>query len=203
VWPTARPAITVEPGERLSFSVRIKPVSVDAGELKLASSQPAKATSNLRRETDGSYWLDVLVGPVTEPGTHVVPFVLEAGAGGQSLKIELMISVPAENVVFTPKSLDLGRVSLASLKSGMQKSGRLGVRKLVGSFRIKSLTSTLAFLKLDQQVMVEGSNYLIKVTFNLSNLPKAGDYSGVLRIETDDSLSPRLEVPIKLTVVEQ
>jgi hypothetical protein len=83
-----------------------------------------------------------------------------------------------------------------------RRTGRVGIRKQVGSFQIKSLTSTLAFLKLEKQTIVEGSNYLVRVTLDTTSLPKAGPYTGVIRIETDDSLTPVVEIHVKVILAK-
>ena len=185
-------------GESVKLSLRIRPSARNAGELQLMSDNGGQY--RLRREANKEeYWLDVETGPINEPGSHTRTIELKITGGNQtSLAIKLTINIASENLVATPASLDLGELELSSLKSGIQKTTRLGVRKLIGGFNVKSVSSTLPFLKFEQQTIVEGSNYLIKVSINLNSLPKPGPYSGVLRIETDDPQTPRVEVPIKV-----
>ena len=78
---------------------------------------------------------------------------------------------------------------------------RVGVRKIVGSFHIKTLSSTLPFLKLQQATMVDGSNYLIRITIDAARSLKPGPYEGVMLIETDEG--HRVEVSIKLKLVNR
>lgn len=104
-----------------------------------------------------------------------------------------MVSVPAESLVATPHELDFGELTLETAKNSLK---RLGVRKVVGSFHIKTLSSSLPFLKLDQVVIVAGSNYLIKVTIDPTKPLKPGPHEGVIAIETDEG--HRMEVPVKL-----
>jgi hypothetical protein len=201
VWPTARPTLTLERGERFLISLRIKPVAGSGATVALAPNAPG--AYKLRREAD-AYWLDIEAEPNAGANPRTIPLVAKSSDGSSTdLGIQLTVNVPAENIVVTPRQLDLGNVSVASLKGGAQKIGRVGIRKLVGTFHIKSLSSTLAFLKLEPVAMVEGSNYLIRVGFITDKLPKAGAYSGVLQIETDEPASPRIEVPIKITLVAQ
>jgi hypothetical protein len=115
------------------------------------------------------------------------------------LSIPVTVNIQAENFLVTPRQLDFGEVSLADLQSS-PKVGRVGIRKMVGAFHIKALSSTLGFLKLEQQTIVEGSNYLIRARIDSAKLPKAGTYNGVLQIETDDAQFPRLELPIKVVL---
>jgi len=195
VWPSARPNVTVERGERLAISLRIRPLG--GGSLKLSA---ASDSFKLRREASGSgYWLDIPIEPANDASPRVIPIALQASDPPGDLTIQLTVNVQAENFLMTPRQLDFGEVSLADLRSA-PKGGRVGIRKLVGAFHIKALSSTLAFLKLEQQTIVEGSNYLIRARIDSSNLPKAGTYNGVLQIETDDAQFPRLEVPIKIVL---
>jgi hypothetical protein len=198
VWPTARPAITVERGERLTTSLRIRPDGATGGGLKLGTAGDA---IKLRREANGSgYWLDIPIEPAADASPRTIPIALQTGDPSGDLNIQLTVNVQAENLITTPRQLDFGEVSIADLQSGSRRFGRLGVRKLVGTFHIKALSSTLGFLKLEQQAMVEGSNYLIRAYVDPAKLPKAGTYNGVLQVETDDAQVPRLEVPIKIVL---
>jgi hypothetical protein len=201
VWPTARPVITVERGERLTTSLRIRPVAATGGGLKLGA---ASDSIKLRRETNGNgYWLDIPVEPATDSSPRVIPVALQASDSSGDLNIQLTVNVQAENLIATPRQLDFGEVSIADLQSGSRKFGRVGIRKLVGAFHIKAVSSTLGFLRLEQQAIIEGSNYLIRAHIDPAKLPKAGIYNGVLQIETDDAQVPRLDVPIKIVLKQQ
>jgi hypothetical protein len=195
IWPTARPVITIEPGERLSIALRIKALTPDAGSLKLGPIAPE--TWKLRREANGDYWLDIPIGPANETSTQAVPLVVELSDGrSREIRVRLVVNVPAENLVVTPKEIDFGQVTLENLRGTLK---RVGVRKIAGSLHIKALTTTLAFLKLEQATMVEGSNYLIRITIDPTKPLKPGAYDGTLVIETDDG--QRVEVPMKLKLI--
>ncbi|MGA9770622.1 MAG: hypothetical protein WBV94_16400 [Blastocatellia bacterium] len=201
VWPIARPIVTIERGERVALTLRIRPVESTGGNLKLAN---ASEIFKLRREANGEgYLLDMAIEPSNDLTQRVLPAVLQINDGTSGeLALQLTVNVQAENLVPSPRQLDLGEVSLANLRGGATASGRMGIRKIVGTFHIKSLTSTLDFLKLEQRVIIEGSNYVIRVRLDETKLPKAATYTGVLRIETDDPLTPRVEVPVKVIVKE-
>ena len=205
LWPTARPGITIDRGERLTFSLRIRPTQVGPSELQSSTKPTELIDCKLRREPSGSgYWLDIAVGPFSEPGPRSA--TIELRASGDALppvKVQLTLSVLGENVIATPGSLDIGELLLSGLRAQPKVLGRVGVRKLVGAFRITSISSSLAFIKTEQQTIVEGSNYLVKLSSDPSLLPKPGSYNGILRIETDDSQKPRLEVPISVTVADR
>jgi hypothetical protein len=194
IWPTARPAITLEAGERFNISLRLRPLVAEPGTLKLPADAPA--AWKLRREANGVYWLDI---PIDAGGSRTVPLVVEMADGrSREIRVQLMVNVPAENVIVTPRDVDFGEVSLAKAQSSLK---RIGIRKLVGSFHIKSVSSTLPFLKLDQATMVEGSNYLIRVAIDPTRPLKPGSYEGLLTIETDDG--HRAEVKIKIKLVNR
>ena len=194
IWPTARPAISIEPGERLAIALRLRALAPDAGTLKLGPAAPA--SWKLRREAAGDYWLDILVE--AGGGSHTEPLVVDLGENRSGeIRVRLMVTVPAENLVVTPRELDFGELTLAGVSNASQ---RFGVRKIVGSFHIKKLSSTLPFLKLEQATMVDGSNYRIRITIDPTRPLKPGAYSGVVLIETDEG--HRVEVPIKMKLVE-
>ncbi len=195
IWPTARPVLTLEAGERLSIALRIKALSQDAGNLKLGPAAPE--TWKLRRDANGDQWLDISIGPSKETTTQVVPLIVEQSDGrSREIRVRLVVNVPGENLVVTPKELDFGEVTLENARRTLK---RVGVRKIVGSLHITALTTTLPFLKLEQATMIEGSNYLIRITIDPTKPLKAGVYDGILVIETDEG--HRLEVPVKLKLV--
>ena len=210
VWPTANPMVSAARGESVKLSLRIRPTAPGIGELQLSNDNGGRYRLRREAKRDG-YWLDIESEPINEPGSHKRPIQLRTAGGNTSqltvqltiniaLTLQLTINVAAENLIATPARLDMGELELAKLKGEFQKATRLGVRKLIGTFNIKSVTATLPFLKLERQTIVEGSNYLIKVTINPDSLPKPGPYNGLVRIETDDARSPRVEVPIKLVL---
>lgn len=196
VWPTARPAITLESGERIKITLRMRPIAPDAGILKLAPGAPD--SWKLRRDATGdTYWLDMTIEPASQSSSQIVPLVVDLSEGrSREIRVRLAVNVPAENLVVTPGDLDFGELTLESAKS---LSKRVGVRKIVGSFHIKSASSPLLFLKIEQTTIVEGSNYVIRVSIDPAKPLKAGAYRNVLVIETDDGR--RIEVPVKLKLI--
>lgn len=201
VWPTLRPAVTLERGEKLDMTLRFRPQTGSTATLALGPD--AQDFCKLRYDKNSNtYWLDIAAGPAGASVKRAVPLVV-TDPNGASIKLllNLAIDVYAENLIVTPRELILGEIALSSLKAGQQNVGRVGIRKLVGSFRIRELSSTLTFLKLEQQTIVEGSNYIVRTRFVLDQLPKAGSYNGNLVIETDDG--NRFDVPIKLRIVDR
>ena len=197
IWPTTRPAVSIEPGERLTIGLRIRALASDAGSLKLAPGAPE--SWKLRRETTGDYWLDIPLGAGVGSESRTAALVVDLGENrSREIRVQLMVTVPTENLVVTPRDLDFGELTLTRVSGAIQ---RVGVRKIVGSFHIKTLSSTLPFLKLQQATMVDGSNYLIRITIDATRSLKPGAYEGVVLIETDEG--HRIEVPIKLKLVDR
>lgn len=200
VWPTLRPVLPLERGEKLEITLRFRPQAGNMATLALASDAPDICKLRYDKAAN-TYWLDIAVGPSDVSVKRALPLVVTAPHGASlKLTVNLAIEVPAENIVLTPRELDLGDLALSSLKAG-QRIGRAGIRKLVGSFQIKTLSSTLSFLKLEQQTIVDGSNYVIRTRFDPAALPKPGAYKGVVSIETDDG--KHLELPIKFSIVDR
>jgi hypothetical protein len=197
VWPTARPLVAVEANERVTIPLRIRAVAQHASTLKLAPDAPA--TWKLRRDPKtGDYWMDLQIDASTGSGTRTATLVVDTGDGRtREMRVRLTVNVLAENLVVTPKALDFGEVSLARARNSFQ---RVGIRKLVGTVHIKSMSSSLPFLKLEQTTIIENTNYLVRLTIDPARPLKPGSYDGVLLIETD--ADKRIEVPIKIKLVE-
>lgn len=201
VWPVARPEINLEPGDIFRFGLRIRPLEGVPLSLQLFTQSSDHLKLNLRKETSvEGYWLDVELGPINEAGARTIPVLLTSAAG--ELTIEIEANVIAEGLSVTPATVDLGEVSHSDLKDGSRRLGRFGLRKQVGKFKIKSLSTSLLFLRLEQQTILEGSNYVIRVILETTNPPKPGVYNGAVKVETDDPRSPLLEVPVKVNITK-
>ena len=197
IWPTARPVITVERGERLTIPIRIRSLGPNTTLLKLGPNAPD--SWKLRREASGDHWLDLSVDASGGSFTRSAQLVIDAGENRtREVGVYLSVNIPAENLLVTPSELDFGELPLSGASRAIQ---RVGIRKIVGSFQIKSLSSTLSFLKLESTTIVEGSNYRIRISIDPAKPLKAGDYSGNLIIETNDN--KRVQVPIKLKLVDR
>jgi len=191
VWPTSRPEIELEKGEKLSIPVRIRSTGAETLTVTVEPGSPWK----LRKETSGDYWLDILA----EGGAQATPasakLTVDFGSSRSEIQVKLKTSVPVDNLVVTPKDIDFGDLPVAGLSGSVK---RFGIRKLVGSFHIKTLSSTLPFLKLEQATMVDGSNYVIRVSIDQSKA-KPGSYSGSVVVDTDEA--HRVEIPVKIKIV--
>ena len=138
------------------------------------------------------------IDSATGSGARTATLVADPGDGRtREMRVRLTVNVLAENLIVTPKALDFGEVSLAKTRNAFQ---RVGIRKLVGTFHIKALSSSLPFLKLEQTTILENTNYLVRVTIDPTKPLKTGAYDGALLIETDGG--NRLQVPIKIKIVD-
>jgi len=114
LWPTGHPRITLNKGERFSFSLRIWPPGVagnqQTGATTTAPDGPAAPggsrlpalpagalTTVLRQEKPGgAYWLDVTVGPLDRPGTFSSPLVIPRGHDDLAALTSLEVVVVVE-----------------------------------------------------------------------------------------------------------
>ena len=189
----------LESGEKLPLSFRVRPDT--AGEVKLAAGAPD--TAKLSREPGGDYWLDVVLEGGSQSGWQKLPISLQLDKEPASVAVEITYQVVAENLSISPREMDLGEFAVSAVKGGQVRAGRLNIRKQVGAFKIKSITSSLAFLNFDQQTIVEGRNYLFRIAPRGEGAPGPGAYTGRITIETDDPQKPRIEVPVRLTIVDR
>lgn len=198
VWPVTAPRVSIERGERFNMFFRIKPEGAVSGTLTAPQTADA-APYKLRRDANGrDYWLDVAVGPYDEPGPRSLPISLRI-SDGQATELSLLIrmNIMSDDLIVIPSSLDFGEAPLQSARSGLTL-GRIGVRKRLGSFRLRGVSTTLPFLKLEQQTLIPERNYVFKIALD-PNVPVApGLATGSIFIETDDDARPRVEVPVKI-----
>jgi hypothetical protein len=226
VWPTAHPRVTLEQGEHISVRFRIWPgqpridqqpanvggstenaayaptaTSLDASAgLKVIPPDSSQIKSLVTQDTGRPiYWVDVDIGPFNEPGGYYWRLPPPAGFKELAdLKLELVVTVLGEAVMATPSWTGPIEVSLSSPAGAQPLIGRIGVRKLVGSFHVSAVSSTLPFLKVESQALIDGQNYLIKVSFKPVQGLRAGSVDGMINIDTDDPRRPRIEVPCKI-----
>lgn len=205
VWPGTTPSVTLERNERFRASFRIRPTFREAFELRLLAHDAAQAKVSLRREAQQAvYWLDVETEPAAAAGVRNIKIELQSsGARHETLQIQISAQVLGESLVFTPALLDCGDIPLSSLRAYPTRVGRVGVRKLAGTFKITALSTTLPFLQVDAQTIIEGSNYVLRVNTNPAMLPKAGAYEGKVIVETDEAAQPRLEIPLKIVLSDK
>jgi len=201
VYPTAKPDITIGRDEHLKLTIKIKATGTDDGDLKLAKPVENAVVNLTKDAASEQYILEVEPQPLGAGGTRTINIPLQS-TGGKRETVDVVVTLhtPNNSIVFTPEMVNCGEVSLSSLQSSALRVGRVGVRKLVGNFKITGVTSSLAFLQPELQTIVDGSNYLVRINTTTTNLPKAGTYEGVIRVETDDPAYAKLEIPVKIVL---
>jgi hypothetical protein len=177
-------------------------LSASAG-LKVMPPDSRQIKSLVTRDTGRAvYWVDLDIGPFDEPGGYY--WRLPSPAGFKELadlRLELAVIVLGEALLTTPSWTGPVEVSLSPQSGNGALVGRIGIRKLVGSFHVSAVSSTLPFLKVESQPLIDGQNYLIKVSIkSVQGLP-SGTVDGIVNIETDDPKRPRIEVPFKIKLV--
>jgi hypothetical protein len=199
IWPATQPRVTLERAERLTMSLRIRRSSSVAGTIPFQEGSTDGVAYKVRQD-GGTYWLDLTIDPSSEPGRRGVPIALKVNDGQvPELGLSVRINVLAEGLVITPRSLDLGEVSLSA---PLDAVGRVGIRRTVGNIRVAKASSTLAFLRFETQTIVDGSNYVIRVTLASSSTLAPGTLTGTIVVETDDKATPRIEVPVRITFLK-
>jgi hypothetical protein len=225
VWPSARPFIIMEKGERLTIPLRIwrgqinpqvaslptqdiqakknrAPDAIPKAEQGGDSPFPAGSVNyRIRSRGDGrGFWVDIELVGVDKPGTFTWSANVADPASGESLSIGLSALVLEENLIVNPKVLSAPDLSLASLKAPVI-AAQVNVRKMIGSIHIRAVSSTLGFVKPGVQVLVDGSNYLVKAYLTANPGVDPGKYEGTIKIDTDDPARRQIEVPFRVTFI--
>ena len=198
--PTAHPTLSLAKEEALSIGLRIRSINLLPITVELPQSAPP--SWKLTRD-DLGYWLSIALDGSAGDLTATQELQIKTDSGIDRLRISLTVKTISDDIVTTPTSIDFGSVALSAVKTGNVATIRFGVRKRAGEFRVKSVSSTLKFLKPEARVVVEGRNYLVLTSVDTVIPPTAGSHVGVIRVETDDPRQPFVEVPCRITVVNQ
>lgn len=178
---------------------RIKPDGAASGKLTAPKPAGAEPPYRLRRDANGrDYWLELTLGPYDEPGARSLPIALQI-ADGKATELSLLtrVNVMSDDLIVIPSSLDFGEVRLGGVSSGLLL-GRIGVRKRLGSFKLKGVSTTLPFLKIEQQTLIPERNYVFRIMIDPSVTVMPGTATGSIYVETDDAARPRVEVPVTI-----
>ena len=121
VWPTLRPALTMERGEKIDITLRLRPQSGNSATLALAPDAP-KFCKLRHDKNSNTYWLDMTAGPADAPVKRSVPLITSAPNGASiTLTVNLAIEVPAANLIVSPSELDLGDMLYRASMRAQQK----------------------------------------------------------------------------------
>lgn len=202
------PVFTVEPGDRWITSTLTGSSSSNTMYLYNAQATPIHAksvipgggsfTGTIQPIQDGKrYQLNVTSNPSLKPGHYVQTMKVVTDSTVQpEVSIELDLTVYPK-VFASPNSIIMPPLPVTPDVAAITWP-TIYVRKVRESgLKIKSYSTTLPFLKLDLQTETEGQVYKIRLTLDMTKV-KPGQYSGKVRIETNDPDVPVLEVPLQV-----
>jgi hypothetical protein len=144
------------------------------------------------------YELAIMTNPSLKPG-HYEQTVQVTTDSAQSPEATIQLEVTVYARVFVrPTALNVQPLSLDSDLSAVNLP-LIYVQKLrEGGLKITRITSTLPFIKLAVETQKEGESYSIKIMFDKSLIPGVGRFNGKIRIETNDTDVPVVDVPIQV-----
>jgi hypothetical protein len=221
MWPAAHPRIYLERGETVSFSLRVwiedpagAPIRLTPGSgvEKTANGRtpgalpPNAVTTTVRTESSGSgYWLDIKAGPIDKTGVFRAPLDLPQGlvgtAGGDPAAPDVTLVVVDSSIAVSPTMVNLGAISIAGLGRGPVQSATVNVRKLFGSFKVLSVTSSIPALSFDVQTLARDKNYLIRIRVAPGSGLGPGAIDSSILIRTDDPRHGVVEIALKAVIV--
>ena len=195
VSPQFKQPPTAPPGPR--------PTSVAGSNAPATSPLPeGKLTYQVKEGArPGVYWLDLDLGPIDDIGTFSYSLSLPSNAMLAGLNMALIVSVVADDFMLFPPSSDFGEIKLPDPADGVVQIGRFGLRRPLRKFLIRELSSSLPFIQVSSQAIVEGNNYYIKVEMKNDGSVKAGQYDGKIRIATNDKQQATIEVPFNVKLL--
>jgi hypothetical protein len=143
------------------------------------------------------YQILVETNPLLKPGQYNQTLTLETDSKTTPI-IEVQLAATIFPRVFaTPNSLMIPTLPRATDWSTVNLPP-IFVRRLRGTgLLVKSVTTTLPFLRLAITTEAEGQIYRIDVRIDKSWTPAAGPTKGKIRIETNDPDTPLLEVEVQ------
>lgn len=159
--------------------------------------------ATLQTIEDGKrYELYLATNPGLKVGRHAQTIkLLTDNAEGPEIPIEVEVNVFAK-VFATPGAINLPRMSASADFSAMRLPV-IYVRKLRDAgLKIKTVSSTLPFIKLVLATETEGQVYTIGLSLDKSKMPAPGEFRGKIVIETNDPDAPVIEVPVQCSFIQ-
>jgi hypothetical protein len=100
-------------------------------------------------------------------------------------------------VFVTPSAITMPAFSLNTDLAGVNLPP-IHVRKIrdVG-LQLKSINSTLPFIKVEVKTEIEGQFYILRITFDKSKITEAGSYKGEIEVITNDAEVPVIKIPVQ------
>jgi hypothetical protein len=133
---------------------------------------------------------------------------LKAGKYQQTLKVltdspetpELTMSLEATvypQVIATPTAIMLPNMPF-EIDPATVKLPEIYIRKIrEGGLKIKTVHSSLPFLRVSLIAEEEGKTYKIQLAFDKARMVKKGEFKGIIRVETNDIDSSVIEIPLQ------
>jgi len=143
------------------------------------------------------YALAVTSSPALKPGRHTQTIeVMTDDPDMPRIPIELEINV-YPLVIATPQTIMLPKLALHGDLSHVVIP-TIYIRKVKGDgLEVKSVVSTLSFVKVDLQTERAGEAYTVRCSLDRSATLPPGDFEGKIRIQTNDADAPLLEVVVR------
>jgi hypothetical protein len=155
-------------------------------------------TAKLNPIQDGKrYELFVATNPALKPGEYHQKLRLITDSK-ESPEITIDLEATILSYIFTsPKSILLPLIPTTIEETAFNLPS-ITIRKIRdGGLQIKKVSSTLPFIIPTLTPQIEGQSYQVKLTFKQTKSLVKGPYKGKILIETNDSDSPVIEVPIQ------
>jgi hypothetical protein len=120
------------------------------------------------------------------------------------LRIEVNILVKPD-VYVSERSIDFGEVRIASLKRGPDKLKLLTqsfiISRRQGEMSIEGFKTDIPFLTVNFHPEQPSQRFRVDVGLDL-DLLRAGDFSGLIRLNTDDEQFAALQIPVRIRVMD-
>jgi hypothetical protein len=155
-------------------------------------------TVKVQAIADGKrYQLDIATDPNLKPGKYEQTVkVMTDSPQTPELTIALEATVYAQ-VIATPTAIMLPNMPF-EIDPSTVKLPEIHIRKVRdGGLKIKSVHSSVPFLRVGLVTEVEGQTYKIQLAFDKARMTEKGAFKGVIRIETNDMDSSVIEIPIQ------
>jgi hypothetical protein len=168
--------------------VRIKSVNA-GGEAFTVKLQPI--------EEGKRYELQVATDPNLKAGKYQQTLkVLTDNSETPELSIALEVNVYPQ-VIATPTSIMLPNLPF-EIDPATVKLPEIYIRKIRdGGLKIKTVHSSLPFLRVSLITEDEGKTYKVQLAFDKARMTQKGAFKGIIRIETNDIDSSVIEIPLQ------
>ncbi|GEM_PF-383321 len=105
-------------------------------------------------------------------------------------------------VFATPNSVNLQQLSLNSDLANINLP-LIYIRKVrEAGLQVKSVNSTLPFIKIEVKTEVEGQFYTLRITFDKSKISEAGNFKGEIEVATNDAEVPVIKIPVQGSFIQ-